>query len=123
MTKEEMLKAIDDFANGAKLHEIYINLKTTRTRFNHDLEKYKLLENYARARELHGDGFNSEIEAIKEDLKNKKIDSNTARVLIDTIKWQAGKFYPKMYGDRIQQDITIKEQPIFPDVSKDNSDK
>ena len=35
-------------------------------------------------------------------LEAGEIDSATANVLINTEKWKASKFYPKMYGDRQQ---------------------
>ncbi|GBF26423.1 hypothetical protein MnTg02_01462 [bacterium MnTg02] len=36
------------------------------------------------------------------------IKSDVARVAIDALKWQAGKEQPKKYGDRITQDLNIK---------------
>jgi hypothetical protein len=41
-----------------------------------------------------------EIDEIALDLRNGLIDAPTANVLIQTLKWKAAKFYPKMYGDR-----------------------
>lgn len=46
----------------------------------------------------------AEIEDYKLMLQTGKIDPATARVLIDTSKWQAAKFYPKMFGDKV--DVT-----------------
>jgi len=109
-TKEVIEEMIDKFANSEKLINLFKEYQTTRTLFNHDVEKYELLAKYALAREFHGDGFNDEIEAIKEDLKKNKIEANAARVLIDTIKWQAAKFYPKMYGEKL--DITTGGEKI-----------
>lgn len=45
-----------------------------------------------------------EINQTMLDLKNGLIDHASARVLIDTYKWMAAKFYPKMFGDKI--DVT-----------------
>lgn len=44
------------------------------------------------------------------DLKNKTIDASQARVLIDTYKWIASKYYPKMFGDKL--DLTSKDEKI-----------
>ena len=48
----------------------------------------------------------AEIEDYKEKLLSGEIDPATARVLIDTSKWQAAKFYPKMFGDNKAVDVT-----------------
>lgn len=51
-----------------------------------------------------------EINQAMIDLKNGIIDSGQARVLIDTYKWMASKFYPKMFGDKV--DVTSGDKPI-----------
>ena len=108
--EKQMIESIDKFANGEKLVNLFKECKTDRTNFNHALKKYDLDAKYTRARELHGDGFNDEIEVIKTDLQKGKIDASSARVLIDTIKWQASKFYPKMYGDKATLDVVLPEK-------------
>jgi hypothetical protein len=40
------------------------------------------------------------VDVIAADLRKGEIDPNTARVLIDAIKWQTGKEAPKSFGDR-----------------------
>ncbi|MFH2029695.1 MAG: hypothetical protein ABIJ40_03595 [Bacteroidota bacterium] len=115
-TIEVIEEMINRFANGEKLMNLFKEYKTDRVTFNDDVKRFDIYPKYARAREEHGDGFNDEIETIKQDLKDGKIEDKVARVLIDTIKWQASKFYPKMYGERI--DITSKDQKIgSPDFS------
>jgi hypothetical protein len=37
-------------------------------------------------------------------LKNGLYDASTANVLIQTLKWKASKYYPKMFGDKVQQE-------------------
>jgi hypothetical protein len=56
---------------------------------------------YARAREAQGDGFDDEIIETREKVANGDLDPNAGRVIIDSLKWQAGKRVPKRYGDRI----------------------
>jgi len=51
-----------------------------------------------------------EINQTMNDLKNKTIDASQARVLIDTYKWLAAKYYPKMFGDKL--DLTSKDEKI-----------
>jgi hypothetical protein len=38
-----------------------------------------------------------------------------SRLRVDTRKWYLSKLNPKKFGDRVQNDITIKEQPLFPE--------
>jgi len=46
------------------------------------------------------------------------------RLRVDSRKWMLGKLNPKKYSDKIQVDTTeFKEQPLFPDVYKNDSDK
>ena len=51
-----------------------------------------------------------EINQTMSDLKFGKIDAPSARVIIDTYKWMASKFYPKMFGDKL--DVTTDGDKI-----------
>lgn len=51
-----------------------------------------------------------EINQTLKDLKDKTIDASQARVLIDTYKWLAAKYYPRMFGDKL--DLTSKDEKI-----------
>lgn len=73
-------------------------------------EKAELSDLYARARENKAEMVDSEMDRIMADLESGKINPNAARVLIDTLKWKASKYYPKMYGDKL--DVTSDGQPI-----------
>ena len=108
--KSQIEVIIERFANSEKLCNLFNEFKIDRSTFNRKIQEFDLHTTYARARELHGDGFNDEIESIKEDLKNGVIDYSVARVLIDTVKWQACKFYPRMYGDKL--DVTSDGQKM-----------
>jgi phage I-like protein len=61
---------------------------------------------YTRSIQDKAESKEAEIEEYKEKLLNGTIDPATARVLIDTSKWQAAKFYPKMFGDKTAVDLT-----------------
>ena len=65
----------------------------------------RIKEQYMLATQFRAEGCVDEIEKTQRDLRNGIIDAPTARVLIDTEKWKACKFYPKMYGDKIDQNI------------------
>lgn len=59
-----------------------------------------LKQTYTRAREDRGDTCTDKIEEYQKKLEQGEIDAQTARVLIDTEKWKAGKFNQRMYGDK-----------------------
>lgn len=63
-----------------------------------------LRDSYARAREARADARFESIDAVLGNLHAGKIDAQVARVMIDTIKWQAGKERPARYGERTQVD-------------------
>lgn len=64
-------------------------------------------EDYGRARESRADSRADRIDAIAEKLERGEIDSNTARVLVDIEKWQAGKEKPRFYGEKIDVNQTV----------------
>ena len=72
--------------------------------FRYMTEDKELEEQYTRARESRADARFESVDAVLANLHAGKIDANTARVMIDTIKWQCGKERPKRYSDRQQVD-------------------
>ena len=69
-------------------------------------------EDYARAREARADSRQDRIDEIGAKLERGEIDSNTARVLVDIEKWQAGKEKPKSYGDKLDVNAHITGEII-----------
>jgi len=45
-----------------------------------------------------------EIDHVYDMLKAGELEPSVANVLIQTKKWTASKFYPKMFGDKVQQE-------------------
>lgn len=68
-----------------------------------DPEKNELRDRYVRARENQADAFADEILDVA---RNKNLDPQQARLQVDALKWAAGKRKPKVYGDRVQQEIS-----------------
>jgi hypothetical protein len=66
----------------------------------------QLCEDYTRCSQYRADTRADKVDEILDDLRAGKIDPNTARVMIDAIKWQAAHERPKKYGDRITQEHT-----------------
>ena len=56
------------------------------------------------------------MEEIQKDLRENKLTPSQANVLIQTIKWKLAKFYPKMYGEKSELDITTKGESLNKDV-------
>jgi len=87
---------------------------------------------YTRA---HEDRVEVRFESIEKDYNEEPernadtnlIDSgwvNLQRLKIHSKQWELSKLNPKKYSDKIQVDTTeFSEQPLFPDVQKDNSNK
>lgn len=61
---------------------------------------------YARARQIQGEAHFEEILEVTEKVKTGEIDPQSGRVVIDAMKWAASKMRPKVYGDKIQQEVT-----------------
>ena len=58
------------------------------------------------------------------DIADNGADYNRDSLRVDTRKWFLSKLNPKKYSDKLQVDTSeFKEQPLFPDVQEDNSDK
>lgn len=119
-TFDDIKNVLIRFSNGEKLKDILKedNMPSNGTLLRYIHDNIELQKLYARAREFHGDQFNNEIEEIKSELKEGKLTANEARTLADIVKWQAAKFYPKMYGDKVavdhsSTDGTMKTQPTI----------
>ena len=68
-----------------------------------------LSDRYARAKSARVDGLSQEVIKIADDVKNGVLDPQAGRVAADQYKWAASKFYPKMYGDKIQADVRVTD--------------
>ena len=62
-------------------------------------------DQYARARQDQADTYADDIVRIAD----QELDANRARVRIDARKWVAGKLRPKVYGDKVQTEVSGPE--------------
>lgn len=85
----------EQIAAGKTLRELKVPTSTVMRWVN---EHPEFREQYTRARELQADAWFDE--AIDKARKATREDAHAVRVLIDTLKWAAGKRAPKRYGDR-----------------------
>lgn len=100
---EVYFAACDLYANGESLKNACKANGISRIAFYERTKKNsELLNQYTRAREYAGDACLDKIHDFEEMLKAGQIDSSSANVLIQTEKWKAQKYYPKMYGDTVR---------------------
>jgi hypothetical protein len=67
-------------------------------------ENAELLNLYVNSIQDKGESVDAKIDEIWEGCRQGLYDASTANVLLQTLKWKASKYYPKMFGDKIQQE-------------------
>lgn len=103
----------DKVADGLNIMDIlasndnYPSWSTFR-RWKNDNEELRTL--YVSSQQDKGIALEKEIDDTMALLKLSAIDASTANVIIQTIKWKMAKFYPRMFGDKL--DLTSKDEKI-----------
>ena len=103
----------DKVADGLNIMDIlasndkYPSWSTFR-RWKNDNEELRTL--YVNSQQDKGIALEKEIDDTLQLLRDGEIDASTANVIIQTIKWKMAKFYPKMFGDKL--DLTTKDEKI-----------
>ena len=116
--KELWEQVLEYVTNGNSVHKACEKMGTKDKYFFEFLKKNPDKEDdYIQAREARGDRCIDKIEELEQKLLNKEIDPMTARILIDTEKWKACKFYPKMYGEK--QQVELKATKSFAEFVKE----
>ena len=69
-----------------------------------------LATKYARARTAQADVLFDRMEAVEEAVSAGEMDSHAARVVLDSMRWRASKLAPKVYGDRL--DVQVSDTRI-----------
>jgi hypothetical protein len=77
---------------------------------NWKADNSELFDLYVKARQDKAEGLESEIDRYMSLLEKKTIEPSAANVLIQTLKWKLSKFYPKMFGDKV--DVTTDGEKI-----------
>ena len=70
--------------------------------------------NYAHARRENADFYYDKICEITKKIENKEIRPDAGRVIIDALKWKAGRMKPTKYGDKL--DITTNGNDVISQV-------
>lgn len=68
----------------------------------------EFLNKYEAARDLQADVYADEMDDIAHDVT---IDTQRARLIIDTRKWTSSKLKPKKYGDKLDMTTNGKDLP------------
>ena len=102
--KDELVKQICELIAVGKSvkaagHEVGV---PEATFFTWLLDNKAFAEEYTRVRQFRADARYESIDQVLVELKEGLLDSQTARVIIDTIKWQCGKEKGGVYGDSTQ---------------------
>ena len=80
----------------------------TFRRWKNENEELRTL--YVNSQQDKGIALENEIDDTMKLVKEGVIDASTANVLIQTLKWKMAKFYPKVFGDKV--DVTSGDKPI-----------
>lgn len=89
---------------------------TFQTWCNWKRQHTELFDLYTRSIQDKADSVEEELEHIYSEVKAGTIDAPTGRLLIDTLKWKASKYYPKMFGDKVDVDHTTNGKDLAPTV-------
>ena len=77
-------------------------------------ENSELLNLYVNAIQDKAEDSDYRIDQTIEELRAGDIEPSAANVIIKTHKWKASKYYPKMFGDKAELDITTKGEALKP---------
>lgn len=104
MTRDQLAEwAIELVENGSTLKSALKTVNLSNSAFGGALSSVRsLAERYARARELNADILVDEALTIADS----DIDPQIARNRIDIRKWIASKHRPKIYGERIDLNVS-----------------
>lgn len=100
----------DAIYNGINPIQACINLNIKPRKFYEELEKSQnlsLKNEYYHARECYAEFCLHRRELLELQLLSGEIDSSTYRTLADDYKFLASKFYPKVYGDKINIESNV----------------
>lgn len=94
----------NELANGQNIKRILdSNDKypdwTTFRRWKQNNEELRTL--YINSQQDKAIALENELDDLRDMLKSKEIDASTYNVLAQTLKWKMAKFYPKVFGEKI----------------------
>lgn len=110
---EMCVEICNELANGQNIKRILdSNNKypdwTTFRRWKQNNEELRTL--YINSQQDKAIALENELDDLRDLLTAKEIDASTYNVLAQTIKWKMAKFYPKVFGEKL--DVTSDNKPI-----------
>ena len=101
----ELCKLIcDEVANGENIISILKNSNyptwSTFRRWKNEHEELRTL--YINSQQDKAIALENEIDDVMDSMKSKEIDASVGNVLIQTLKWKMAKFYPKVFGNKVE---------------------
>lgn len=106
---EMCVEICSEVANGFNIKTVLkskAEYPTFQTWCNWKREHKELFDLYVKTMQDKAESEMEDIDRVYDMLKNGEIEPSVANVLIQTNKWKAAKFYPKMFGDKIQQELS-----------------
>jgi hypothetical protein len=97
-------KICDELAEGQNIKRIlaskteYPDWSTFR-RWKNQNEQLRTL--YINSQQDKAIALENELDDLRDSLLTKEIDASTYNTLAQTIKWKMAKFYPKVFGEKI----------------------
>lgn len=79
---------------------------TFQTWCNWKRNNIELFDLYVNALQDKAESYIEEMDQVYSMLKAGEIEPSTANVLLQQNKWLTSKFYPKMFGEKVQQEIS-----------------
>lgn len=73
---------------------------------------YELFNLYVSVHQDKAVALEEEMDIYRDMLIAKEIDASTYNVLVQTLKWKMAKFYPKVFGEKKEVDVTTNGDSI-----------
>lgn len=115
ISDEEILAVIDRMHDtDDSVSKICKELKLSTAQYYDALEKNQIFKRlHVHAHTERAEKCVDQIHEALQELKDKKMDPSSARVYIDTKKWEAAKYCPRFFGERQQVEVTGNtEKPV-----------
>jgi hypothetical protein len=108
------IEICEEVANGGNIMRILENNQKypswpTFRRWKRNNEELRTL--YVNSQQDKAEALEKEMDDYRDMLLTKEIDASTYNTLVQTLKWKMAKFYPKVFGDRLQHS-NDPENPI-----------
>ena len=113
LNREQILAVMKRMEEGQSERSACNDEKVSRPQFRIGALREGMGPEYAKALEALAADQIEKVESVIEEMREKKIDWQIARVEIDARKWFASKFLPRRYGEKIDHTTNGKDIPCF----------